>query len=86
MSSSTLPDGFTWGTWIDGPGLFHGERLVAYACEVAVGWRLCLMGGGKPLRYEFLTDEAACRRYAEAWARKWQAEIRRHGTRPNGVP
>lgn len=81
-----LPDDFIWRDYLDGPGLFFGTRLLACASPVATGWRLYLSGGGRPVRYEFLPTEAACRRYAEAWATKWQAEIRRHGAAPSTIP
>lgn len=81
-----LPEGFRWRPYLDGPGLYHGARLIACAAPVQSGWRLLIAGGGRPVRYEFLPTLRACKRYAEAWAVKWEAEIRRHGTAPAGIP
>jgi hypothetical protein len=79
-----LPEGFQWRPYSGGPGLYCGDRLVAHACEASAGngWRMSLDGSGGPGRYVFLPDEAACRRYAEAWALKWADEIREFGMVP----
>lgn len=75
----TLPPGFEFRPYLDGPGLYVGQELVAHACaandDPGAPWRLCI-SPRSPVRYEFLASEAACRRYMAAWARRWEAEIR----------
>lgn len=75
----TLPPGFEFRPYLDGPGLYLGPEVVAHACPASdtagAPWRLCLSPRSPP-RYEFLVSEAACRRYMARWAMRWEAEIR----------
>ncbi|GAA5075419.1 hypothetical protein [Lysobacter panacisoli] len=89
-----LPAGFHFQRYIDGPGLYLGDRAVAAAClanyDPDSPWRLCLNPTGLP-RYVFTRTEAGATRYMEAWAVKWEAAIReavergRNGREPSAV-
>lgn len=74
-----LPAAFQFERHLDGPGLFLGDRAVAFACranyEPDSPWRLCLNPTGLP-RYVFTRTEGGSVRYMEAWAEKWETEIR----------
>ena len=76
----SLPPGFEFRPYVDGPGLYLEGRVIATACpangDPGAPWRLCISPKGSP-RCEFLRDEDACLRYMAAWATKWEAEIRR---------
>jgi len=81
-----LPDGFRFEPYVDGPCLRVGDEVVATACpardEPGAPWRICL-APRKPPRFVFCPDEEACLRYMEAWARKWEVEIRERCDRPS---
>ena len=79
--AAMLPEGFHWHQERQGPTIRYGSRVVAFGCEASPGgrWRLGLQGSMAPPRYVFLVDEAACWRYMDAWVRKWDNEIRKHG-------
>lgn len=74
-----LPAGFEFRPYIEGPGLYLGNELLAHACpanpDPGAPWRLCI-APRRPPRFEFLPDEAACLRYMARWVLLWEAEIR----------
>jgi len=82
----TLPPGFEFVPYLGGPALQLDGEVIASACPANDGpgapWRLCIHPR-RPPRYEFLPDEAACRRYMEAWARRWEGQIREHLAAPS---
>lgn len=75
----TLPPGFEFRPYVDGPGLYLDGRVIATATPANgspdTPWRLCISPNGIP-RYEFLRDKDACLRYMAAWAKRWENEIR----------
>lgn len=72
-----LPDGFEWRPYTGGkPALFFGGRMLAYATETQSGiWSIGFVAKGTP-HYKFMATGEGSRRYVEAWAVKWEAEIR----------
>lgn len=79
-----LPNGFHFEQYVDGPGLYLGDRVVASACPANYDpdppWRLCINPAGLP-RYVFTRTEADSIRYMEAWARKWESRIKEEAGR-----
>ncbi len=72
-----LPNGFTWRRWPNGRGLFLGTEFVAQLLlrtepEAIVELHPKLL---KCRRVHF-ASEAVALRYAEAWATKWEQELR----------
>lgn len=81
-----LPEGFQWQHYLDGPALYLEGRMAALCTPVDNGrWRVTVGVGLKTLRHEFVGSEDAARRYVEAWARKWQEQIR-DGSKIGGRP
>ena len=75
--AAMLPNGFTWRRWPNGRGLFLGSEFVAQLLlhterEAIVVLHPNLL---KCRRVHF-ASEAAALRYAEAWATKWDPELR----------
>lgn len=74
-----LPDGFHFERYIDGPGLYLGDRVVATACpanhDPDSPWRVCMNPAGLP-RYVFTRTEGGAEQYLAQWARKWERQIR----------
>jgi len=73
-----LPTGFSWRDYINGPGLYLGDRLIANAVQPSEGalWRLTYGVRENIPNTKFFSCEAAAKRYAEAWAVKWEARLR----------
>lgn len=71
-----LPADFYWQTYIDGPGLYVKGRLVATITRVTNGYRITTTPGSRPPWHHFMKTEEGSRRYLEAWATKWEAQIR----------
>lgn len=72
-----LPHGFEWRPYVGGPALYYGGRVVALVSALDNGrFRVTVGVGLRGLRHEFMQTEAGSMRYVEAWASKWQAEIR----------
>lgn len=76
-----LPPGFEFRPYVDGPGLYLGEKAIAFACaanhDPNPPWRLCLNVGTLSASTVFTATEAGALRYMAAWARKWEPEIRK---------
>ena len=74
---SMLPQGFEWRPHTNGePALFAGGVMLAYVTETQAGtWRIGFLAKGTP-HYHFMASREGAQRYVEAWARKWEAEIR----------
>jgi hypothetical protein len=68
---------FEWLPWLTGPGLAYDRTFVA-TVDVLDGCARVTLHPNIPrlLRCEFVEDEAAGRRYVEAWRRKWEPDLR----------
>ena len=72
-----LPDGFEWRGWLGG-----GYALFLDQCSVAIvtpeeGFvRVSINHGLVSRRFESFSQVAVGKRYVEAWARKWETELR----------
>lgn len=68
---------FEWRPWLTGPGLLYAGTFVA-TVDVLEGVVRVTLHPNIPrlLRCEFVADEAAGRRYVEAWRRKWDRDLR----------
>ncbi|MBB5885457.1 hypothetical protein DYQ93_11490 [Xanthomonas sp. LMG 8992] len=72
-----LPADFTWREWLDGWALVFNGCNIAMTTPLSNGHhRIAVNCGCDRLRYVFLGSETAAIRYVEAWAVKWQQEIR----------
>ena len=71
-----LPDGYTWQPYLDGPALYLERGMVAMVSPIPSGARVSLNVGTNRLRFVFLGDVRRAVAYVEAWARKWDREIR----------
>lgn len=75
-----LPDHFEWRPHIDGSALWLNGNMVASICPAREGqdvpWRIAMNPRYVDMRYEFKPDEAAARKYVEAWAAKWAPQLR----------
>lgn len=76
-----LPDGFQWQDFIDGPALhLNGHRIATVSPlddeRGVYSVRVCFHPSRHNMHYRFFrTVEGSCR-YVEAWAVKWEAELR----------
>jgi len=75
-----LPSDFDWRPHIDGFALWLNGQMVADMCPAREGegvpWRIALNPRNIGVRHAFRPDEAAARRYVEAWATKWADRLR----------
>lgn len=75
-----LPNDFEWRPYLDGAALWLNGYMVAGICPAREGpdvpWRIVMNPRHVDMRYEFRPDEQAARRYVEAWAGKWAAQLR----------
>lgn len=73
-----LPDDFQWQPYLDSQALHLGERIIATYCHrpgapFVLAYLHC---GSARLTSRTFRSEQASRTYLEAWARKWQRELR----------
>ncbi|RYG84877.1 MAG: hypothetical protein EON59_13130 [Alphaproteobacteria bacterium] len=73
-----LPQGFEWRPYIEGePALYLLDTQLAYVTHTQGGtWRIGFVAKGTP-HYRFMGSQEAAQRFVEAWAVKWEAEVRR---------
>lgn len=80
MPDSDLPPGFAWRPWINADEwalTFRGQN-VGLVTLVPTGRVRVTRGVDRPhMRVTFASDVDAGRRFLEAWARRWEAEIRK---------
>lgn len=72
-----LPDGFAW--YIDGMTLQLDGRSIAHMVLLEVGGKARVTvghWGARPGNHVFLNTQEGAKRYIEAWATKWETEIR----------
>ena len=70
------PSDFGWQFFIDGPALYFGGRVVANLTPLAAGWRAAINPTLAERRFQFFDNEATGVAYVNAWAHKWQDELR----------
>lgn len=79
MPSDELPPGFHFERYIDGPGLYYREHVVANASPANYRpdppYRIAINPNSIHRRFEFTDTEAEAVRYMAAWARKWEKRI-----------
>lgn len=71
-----LPTGFHWRDYLGGPALWLDGQMVAHVTPLEVGFRVTLNPDRLAMRYRFFASRDTSIRYIEAWAVKWEAEIR----------
>lgn len=73
-----LPDGFQWQSYMDSQALYLGERIIAtYGHRPGAPFVLAYLHcGAARLTGRTFGSEQASHAYLEAWARKWQAQLR----------
>lgn len=76
-----LPDGFIWEPFAEGHRVRWGQRSLASTTPLdGGGVRVCVQPDSLRMHHRFFASYSTGQRYVEAWARKWEAEIRAGGS------